>query len=56
MMAHLRQGGIDPRPTYNRYQIAIGTTDYNDFWFHSRKLGNCCRARVAREARRPVWI
>jgi hypothetical protein len=37
----LREGGLDPRLTYNRYHVAMGTTGYNFCWFHPRKLGNC---------------
>jgi hypothetical protein len=38
----LRENSIDPKLTYNRYHIAIGTTGYNFCWFHPRKsIGYC---------------
>jgi hypothetical protein len=45
----LKQSGAEPRITYNRHHIAMGTTGYNFCWFHPRKLGNChieCRFSV----------
>jgi hypothetical protein len=39
--AALRQEGFDPRLTYNRSHVALGTTGYNFCWFYPRKLGNC---------------
>lgn len=38
----VRSETIDPRLTYNRHHIAMGTTGYNFCWFHPRKSpGNC---------------
>lgn len=39
--AALRQDGFEPRLTYNRSHVALGTTGYNFCWFYPRKLGNC---------------
>jgi hypothetical protein len=35
----MRTEGLQPRLTYNRHHIAMGTTGYNFCWFHRRKLG-----------------
>jgi hypothetical protein len=37
----LRTDRIDPRVTYNRHHIAMGTTGYNFCWLHPRKAGRC---------------
>lgn len=38
----LREGGLEPRITYNRHHIAIGSnTSYNFCWLHLRRFGNC---------------
>jgi hypothetical protein len=49
----LRRTGVEPRLTYNRHHIAMGTTGYNFCWFHPRKLaGNChIDCRVSSETR-----
>ena len=31
-----------PRVTYNKYHIALGTTDYNFCWFHPRRSASHC--------------
>ena len=42
IVANLRGDGKEPRITYNRHHIAMGTTGYNFCWFHPRtRLGNC---------------
>jgi hypothetical protein len=42
IVASLRESGTEPRITYNRHHIAMGTTGYNFCWFNPRKLvGNC---------------
>jgi hypothetical protein len=38
----LRTDGIEPRLTYNRHHIAMGTTGYNFCWFHPRKTAGHC--------------
>lgn len=35
--AMLKASGIEPRVTYNRHHIAIGSTGRNFCWFHPRK-------------------
>lgn len=37
----LRTGTIEPRVTYNRHHIALGTAGYNFCWFHPRKSAGC---------------
>jgi hypothetical protein len=53
IVSSLRTDSIEPRLTYNRYHIAMGTTGYNFCWFHPRKsLGNChVELRVSSETR-----
>ncbi len=51
IVAALRQSNMDPRLTYNRGHIAIGTTGYNFCWFHPRKLGAHLTCRVKCELR-----
>lgn len=38
----LRTDGVEPRLTYNRHHIAMGTTGYNFCWFHPRKTAGHC--------------
>ena len=49
----LLQTGIEPRLTYNKYHIAMGTTGHNFWWFYPRKSpGNChMEIRVSSEGR-----
>jgi hypothetical protein len=47
----LRSAGIEPRLTYNRYHIAMGTTGYNFCWFHPRKKYCSVAIRVNDEIR-----
>lgn len=49
----LRSANLEPRLTYNRYHIAVGTTGYNFCWFHPRKSTGYCHVelRVASEQR-----
>src|SRR5262249_21349053 len=42
IVASLRADEKEPRITYNRHHIALGTTGYNFCWLHPRtRLGNC---------------
>jgi hypothetical protein len=42
IVAKLREEGLDPRVTYNRHHVALGTANsYNFCWFHARRFGNC---------------
>lgn len=42
IVSNLRASSMEPRITYNRRHIALGTSGYNFCWFHPRKLiGNC---------------
>jgi hypothetical protein len=54
IVASLRTNGIEPRLTYNRHHIALGTTGYNFCWFHPRKTPGHChiefRANESRDA------
>jgi hypothetical protein len=34
IVTSLRTDGIEPRLTYNRHHIAMGTSGYNFCWFH----------------------
>ena len=49
----LRTAGIEPRLTYNKYHIAMGTTGHNFGWFYPRKsAGNChMEVRVSSDGR-----
>lgn len=38
----LRTDAIQPKVTYNRHHIALGTTGYNFCWFHPRKSAGHC--------------
>ncbi len=53
IVASLRSGGLDPRLTYNRHHIALGTTGHNFCWFHPRKSAGHCHLefRVGTESR-----
>jgi hypothetical protein len=52
IVGSLRTNGIEPRLTYNRYHIAMGTTGYNFCWFHPRKTAGHCHIEFrAGEAR-----
>lgn len=42
IVAALKTDTIDPRLTYNRYHIAMGTKGYNFCWFHPRKTAGHC--------------
>ena len=41
IVSFLRETGSEPRLTYNRHHIAMGSSGYNFCWFSPRKLGNC---------------
>ena len=41
VVASLRTENIEPRLTYNRGHIALGTTGRNFCWFYARKGDNC---------------
>jgi len=52
MVGALRANGMDPKLTYNRSHVAMGTTGYNFCWFHLRKSPYChLVVRVAPENR-----
>jgi hypothetical protein len=38
--------GINPRLTYNKYHIALGTTGRNFMWFHPRKSAAHCSTEI----------
>jgi hypothetical protein len=42
----IRQGGIEPRITYNRGHIALGGTGYNFCWLHTRTAKNHCNVEI----------
>ena len=42
----LRNDGIEPRITYNRHHVALGTTGYNFCWLHPRTAINHCHIEV----------
>lgn len=42
VVALLRANGLEPRVTYNRHHLAVGTTGYNFCWFHPRRLVGSC--------------
>ena len=40
--ANFRVENMEPRVTYNRHHVALGTSGFNFCWFHPRaRLGNC---------------
>jgi hypothetical protein len=41
IVSFLRTDSVEPRLTYNRHHIALGTTGYNFCWFHPRKAAHC---------------
>lgn len=45
-----KNGGIEPKLTYNRHHIAMGTTGYNFCWFHPRKTADHCHMEFRVEA------
>jgi hypothetical protein len=36
----------DPRITYNKHHIALGTSGYNFCWFHPRRAASYCHMHV----------
>jgi hypothetical protein len=42
IVAELKKEGVEPRLTFNRHHIAMGTTGYNFCWFHPRKSAGLC--------------
>jgi len=54
IVSSLRSDSKEPRLTYNRHHVALGTTGYNFCWFHPRKSAGHCHIgfRVGSEARR----
>jgi len=42
----LRQHEFEPRITYNRHHIALGTTRYNFCWFHPRSAVSHCFVEI----------
>src|SRR6266849_5556184 len=53
IVSSLRSDSIEPRLTYNRHHVALGTTGYNFCWFHPRKSAGYCHIefRVGNETR-----
>jgi hypothetical protein len=53
IVSHLKTLNIDPRLTYNKYHVAMGTAGNQFCWFHPRKsFGNChTEIRVTNETR-----
>lgn len=56
IVSSLRTDTVEPRLTYNRYHVALGTTGYNFCWFHPRKSAGHCHIefRVGSGARESV--
>jgi hypothetical protein len=56
IVSSLRTDSIEPRLTYNRHHIALGTTGYNFCWFHPRKSAGHCHIefRVGSDTRDAV--
>jgi hypothetical protein len=56
IVSSLRNNGIEPRLTYNRHHVALGTTGRNFCWFHPRKTPGHCHIefRATSEARDSV--
>ena len=46
IVSSLHSDGVDPRVTYNRWHIALGTTGYNFCWFHPRKAAGLCHIEL----------
>jgi hypothetical protein len=42
IVTSLKASGVEPRLTYNRYHIAMGSTGYNFCWFHPRVTPGHC--------------
>ena len=45
IVALVSSAGIEPKVTYNRTHIALGTSGYNFAWFHPRKIATHCPVR-----------
>jgi hypothetical protein len=45
VVALIASGGVEPKVTYNRHHIAIGTSGYNFVWCHPRKIAPQCPVR-----------
>ena len=56
IVSMLRADDIEPKLTYNRHHIAMGTTGYNFCWFNPRKTIGYCHIviRVGSDAREAV--
>jgi hypothetical protein len=56
ILSLLQTQGIEPRVTYNRHHIAVGSTGHNFCWLHPRKTpGNChIEFRVTADSRDTV--
>ncbi len=46
IVSALRTTSVEPRLTYNRGHIALGTTGRNFCWFHPRKLAENCHIEI----------
>jgi hypothetical protein len=42
IIAGLKLSGIEPRLSYNKYHVALGSTGNNFCWFHPRKTPGFC--------------
>jgi hypothetical protein len=42
IIAGLKSSGIEPRLSYNKYHVALGSTGNNFCWFHPRKTPGFC--------------
>lgn len=53
IVAALKSNGVEPKLTYNRHHVAMGTTSYNFCWFNPRKTNGYCNlvVRVGDSAR-----
>lgn len=45
IVALISSGGHEPKVTYNRTHIAVGTSGYNFCWFYPRKIATHCPVR-----------
>lgn len=56
IVAALKTEKLEPKLTYNRHHIAMGTTGYNFCWFHPRKTAGHCHLefRVTSETREDI--
>jgi hypothetical protein len=55
IIAGLKSSGIEPRLSYNKYYVALGSTGNNLCWFHPRKTPGFCHVdfKLSSEIRDP---